>query len=142
MVRLIEARAASTPSERAQRTVPKSKIQPRLLDGVEVTRRGSKFQHRQRKRGYAWLASPTGSRSFSGADDSRSWEVAAAAAASAREDRGDVDADAPVHKSQLFAQNAIRRAPLVSIPTPPSLHPLVTQTSSDMIGAALKQELS
>ena len=84
------------------------------------------------------LASPTGSRSFSGADDSRSWEVAAAAAASAR----DVDADAPVHKSQLFAQNAIRRAPLVSIPTPPSLHPLVTQTSSDMIGAALKQELS
>ena len=82
------------------------------------------------------------SRSFSGADDSRSWEVAAAAAASAREDRGDVDADAPVHKSQLFAQNAIRRAPLVSIPTPPSLHPLVTQTSSDMIGAALKQELS
>ena len=48
----------------------------------------------------------------------------------------------PVHKSQLFAQNAIRRAPLVSIPTPPSLHPLVTQTSSDMIGAALKQELS
>ena len=90
----------------------------------------------------AWLASPTGSRSFSGADDSRSWEVAAAAAASAREDRGDVDAEAPVHKSQLFAQNAIRRAPLVSIPTPPSLHPLVTQTSSDMIGAALKQELS
>jgi hypothetical protein len=60
------------------------------------------------------------------------------AAASAR----DVDSDAPVHKSQLFAQNAIRRAPLVSIPTPPSLHPLVTQTSSDMIGAALKQELS
>ena len=59
-----------------------------------------------------------------------------------RQDRGDVDADAPVHKSQLFAQNAIRRAPLVSIPTPPSLHPLVTQTSSDMIGAALKQELS
>ena len=54
----------------------------------------------------------------------------------------DVDAEAPVHKSQLFAQNAIRRAPLVSIPTPPSLHPLVTQTSSDMIGAALKQELS
>ena len=33
-------------------------------------------------------------------------------------------------------------APLVSIPTPPSLHPLMTQTSSDMIGAALKQELS
>ena len=30
----------------------------------------------------------------------------------------------------------------LSIPTPPSLHPLVTQTSSDMIGAALKQELS
>ena len=76
------------------------------------------------------------------ADAGALWEVAAAAAASAREDRGDVDAEAPVHKSQLFAQNAIRRAPLVSIPTPPSLHPLVTQTSSDMIGAALKQELS
>ena len=61
---------------------------------------------------------------------------------SAREDRGDVDAEAPVHKSQLFAQNAIRRAPLISIPTPPSLGPLMTQTSTDMIGAALKQELS
>jgi len=105
------------------------------LSGLDASERA------QRKRRDAWLASPTGSRSF-GADDSRSWEVAAAAAASAREDRGDVDADAPVHKSQLFAQNAIRRAPLVSIPTPPSLHPLVTQTSSDMIGAALKQELS
>ena len=46
------------------------------------------------------------------------------------------------HHGVIIAQNAIRRAPLISIPTPPSLHPLVTQTSSDMIGAALKQELS
>lgn len=102
------------------------------LSGLDASERA------QRKHRDAWLASPSGSRSFTADDDARSWSAAAAAASSARE----VETEAPVHSSQLFAQNAIRRAPLVSVPTPTSLEPMITRTTSDMIGAALKNELA